>query len=71
VTESPVATADDGVAWVRKLVEDLQIPRLGAYGVQREHVKPLVENATKASSMKANPIVLTRMELAQILECAL
>lgn len=71
LTKNPTATAADGIAWVRRLVKDLQIPRLGTYGVQREHVNVLVENASKASSMKANPIVLTRAELSAILVNAL
>jgi alcohol dehydrogenase class IV len=68
---STTVEADDGIVWVRLLVEDLQIPRLGSYGVEREHVEVLVENASKASSMKANPIVLTRQELSRVLEQAL
>jgi len=65
------ATVDAGVAWVRKLVADLQIPPLRTYNITREHTNELVEKAAKASSMKANPIVLTPEELAQIRESAL
>ena len=64
-------TADAGVEWVRALVADLQIPRLGSYGITREHVADLVDKAGKSSSMKANPIVLTSSELATVLESAL
>ena len=63
--------ADDGVEWVRKLIMDLRIPRLASYGITREHTAELVDKAAQANSMKANPIELTRAELAGILESAL
>jgi alcohol dehydrogenase class IV len=59
------------VEWVRQLVADVQIPKLGTYGIKSEHVAELVEKATQASSMQANPIVLTREELADTLRRAL
>lgn len=71
LTGNPNATADAGVEWVRQLVADVQIPKLGTYGIKSEHVAELVEKATQASSMKANPIVLTREELADTLRRAL
>ena len=71
LTGNAGATADDGVDWVRKLVADLQIPRLGSYGICREHVADLVAKAAQASSMKANPIALTPEELAATLRQAL
>jgi alcohol dehydrogenase class IV len=71
LTANPEATADDGVEWVRQLVAGLNIPRLGAHGVTREHTAELVEKAAQASSMKANPIALTPAELAATLANAL
>jgi alcohol dehydrogenase class IV len=65
------AKADDGVKWVRALAADLKIPRLGSFGVQREHFPDLIAKAANASSMKANPIVLMPEELTEILEQAL
>jgi alcohol dehydrogenase class IV len=65
------AGADDGLKWVRALVLDLKIPRLGGLGIRREHFPDLVARAANASSMKANPIALTPAELAEILEQAL
>jgi len=59
------------VEWVRALVADLQIERLGSYGIKREDVGELVEKSMKASSMKANPIVLTPEELAETLQKAI
>jgi alcohol dehydrogenase class IV len=65
------ARADDGVKWVRELVGDLQIPRLGTYEIGREHVADLVAKSVNASSMKANPVLLTPEELAATLHAAI
>ncbi len=71
VTGNATATAEAGIEWVRKLVADLRIPALGHYGLSPAHTADLVQKASQASSMKANPIALTRDELADILERAL
>ena len=71
LTGDPHATPEAGVDWVRKLVADLPVSKLGAYGLREEHVAELVGKAQNASSMKANPIVLTPEELAQTLRQAL
>jgi alcohol dehydrogenase class IV len=71
LTGTPQAKADDGVEWVRALAIDLRIPSLARYGLGPEHTTELVEKSAKASSMKANPIVLTAAELAATLEAAL
>jgi alcohol dehydrogenase class IV len=71
LTGSATATAEAGVEWVRKLVATLRIPSLSHYGLKREHTAELVEKASHASSMKANPIVLTPDELTGILQRAL
>ena len=71
VTGDASAKADDGVRWADELVRDLRVPRLAAYGIGPMHVNELVSKAAQASSMKANPIVLTAEELAEILRAAL
>jgi alcohol dehydrogenase class IV len=71
LTGNGSATADAGVEWVQKLVADLLVPKLGAYGVSETHVAAICAKAANASSMKANPIVLTMDELAQTLKLAL
>ena len=53
------------------LVAELPVSRLGAYGLREEQVAELVGKAQNASSMKANPIVLTPKELAQTLRLAI
>jgi len=71
LTGSAGATADDGAKWIRELVADLQIEPLAAHGLREDHVADLATRAANASSMKANPIALTREELAETLRRAL
>lgn len=71
VTGRADATLADGLAWAHELAAALQIPRLSAYGVQREHFPEIVDKSARASSMKGNPITLTPDELTAILEQAL
>lgn len=71
LTGSDHATADAAVEWVRELVKDFEIPRLASHGIKPGHFDEIVKNAMNASSMKANPIVLTPEELKQVLEKAL
>lgn len=61
------ATAEQGTAWVRELVSTLEIPPLSTYGVGSSDLPEAVEKASRASSMKANPIKLTEAELLEIL----
>ena len=70
-TGRPQAAIEDGLRWVAALCRRLEIPPLRAYGVGAPQVPPLVEKAAQASSMKANPIVLTAEELTRILELAI
>jgi alcohol dehydrogenase class IV len=71
VTADASASAEVGAAWVAGLVRQLGIPPLGEYGIGTRHVSDLVAKAGRASSMKANPIVLTEEELAEVLEASL
>ena len=68
LTSNATASADEGVEWVSGLTQDLQIPPLSRYGIGSEHIPELLEKASNASSMKANPIVLSPSELADILK---
>jgi alcohol dehydrogenase class IV len=67
LTGKPTASAEDGIAWVRDVCRELEIPPLKAYGIGEECVPILVEEAARASSMKANPLVLTLEELQEVL----
>ncbi len=67
----PAAT----VAGLSRLLEEmrsaLRIPGLRAYGIGEDDLDVLVEKSAPASSMKANPLTLTREEMREILERAL
>jgi alcohol dehydrogenase class IV len=71
VTGRADATAGDLVEWLLRLREDLRIPGLRGYGVGAAGVERLVSDAVRASSMRANPIVLESEELHAVLESAL
>lgn len=71
LTGKDTASADAGAQWVARLVQDLGIPTLSTYGITQHDADELVEKAAQASSMKANPIVLTRDELIEVLRRAL
>ena len=64
------ARAEDGVAWITSLVDDLQLPPLSGFGLDESAIEPLVATARRASSMKGNPIELTDEELATVLRAA-
>jgi len=71
LTGNEQATADDGAAWVLDLIRDFGIPGLSAYGLTTADFPVIVEEATKASSMKGNPLPLTPQQLHEILAQAL
>lgn len=71
LTGSSEANEEEGIAWARSTVTELQIPTLSSYGITRQHTAALVNKAAQASSMKANPIILSAPELGDILERAL
>jgi alcohol dehydrogenase class IV len=60
------ARAEDGIAWVKELCQALAVPGLGHYGLTEADMPRLVARARAASSMKANPLVLTDEELMEI-----
>jgi len=70
LTENTEAKAVDGVAWIQQLCRALEIPPLQEFGLQEAEFSVVVEKAQKASSMKGNPIELTKEELLTILEAA-
>lgn len=71
LNQNPRATASDGVAWTAETARELSIPTLSHYGVTASHFEELASKATAASSMKANPILLTPAEIVEILRRAL
>jgi alcohol dehydrogenase class IV len=71
LTGKATAEAADGVRWVEELCADLRVPTLASYGIGQDDLPLLVQKAAVASSMQANPVVLTPAEMAEILEQAL
>ena len=71
LTGRPDASAEDGIAWVMGICDELAVPHLSAHGLVEAHFDTLVDKAAAASSMKGNPIQLTRDELLGIVQRAL
>jgi len=71
LTGNPEASAMDGIHWVRSMVETLQVPRLGDYGLGAEDLESIAGRALSASSMKANPVPLRMETLVEVLTRAL
>jgi alcohol dehydrogenase class IV len=69
--QAPALRRYDDLGWVAELCLHLGVPPVRTWGVTAEDIPELVEKAAKASSMKGNPIVLTRAELTEIMERAL
>ena len=70
ITGEPGALAVQGITWVQELCQELYIPSLAAYGLQKTDFSAVVIKSQNASSMKGNPIVLTKEELLEILNKA-
>ena len=65
------AVSSDGVKWVIETCSLLNIPPLSSYGIRADYLPEIVEKSSKASSMKRNPVTLSRDELLEILERAI
>jgi len=68
LTGDPDAGPEAGVEWLRALRADLGIPALRRYGITTEDAGAIVDAASKASSMRGNPVPLERHEMLQILD---
>ncbi len=66
LTGREAARPEDGVEFVRELSRELQIPSLATFGMGPEHAQQIVEKSARASSMKANPVVLSSEELTEV-----
>lgn len=71
LTNAPNATAKDGINWVKKVCEVLQIPHLSTFGVEDKHLVGIAAKARDASSMKGNPVQLEDDDLMGILKSSL
>ena len=68
---SKMLGTDDGATWLRELASDLKIPSLATYGIIEDDFQNIIIKAKSASSMKANPVELTDVELTEILQATL
>jgi alcohol dehydrogenase class IV len=66
LTGREAAEPEDGVAFVQSLSRGLQIPSLARFGMSASHAAEVVEKSSRASSMKANPVVLSVEELKEV-----
>ncbi|MCI0746559.1 MAG: iron-containing alcohol dehydrogenase [Verrucomicrobia subdivision 3 bacterium] len=71
ITGHSNASINDFVAWITGAIAECKIPPLRAYGITESDIGILCEAASRASSMKANPITLTPSELHELLQAAL
>ena len=71
LTGNPDATADEALAWVEALCNVLNVPPLSAHGMTRTEFPSAIEKTAVSSSMKGNPVALSRDEMEQILTLAL
>ncbi len=71
LTRDANAIAEHAEGAAAQLCADLHIPPLREYGVGEADIEPLCEKAAQASSMKGNPIALTRAELQELLRRAI
>lgn len=67
LTGDPAATAEQGVNWLFDLCTALNVHPLRDYGITLTDIPLIVSKSAVASSMKANPIVLTTEELTDII----
>ena len=67
----PSAAAAEAEARLFELRQQLRIPPLSAYGVQVSDLAEIAAQGLKASSMKANPLLLNQDELIDLLHQAL
>ena len=63
--------ASAAVTWLQNIRTRLLIPPLRSYGIAEDHLDQIISRAQQASSMKANPVVLTDLQLKDILHAAL
>ena len=64
------AGVEDGVHWIHEICIELNIPALRAWGITEGDLPGIVEEAARASSMKANPLPLTSGELLAVVAAA-
>jgi alcohol dehydrogenase class IV len=64
------AGVEDGIDWIREICVELNVPALRAWEITKADLPGVVEEAARASSMKANPLPLTGEELLAVITAA-
>ncbi len=67
---SEAAAADAGIRFVGQLAEQLDVPPLRSFGLTSDRFTEMVQLAEKSSSIRYNPVKLSRGALREILELA-
>lgn len=67
VTERTNANEHDGVLWVRMVLDKLELPQLGKFGVCQTSFEQVADDALKSVAIKGNPLPLTQDRLVYIL----
>ncbi len=70
LTRRNEACAEDAVDWVSTLCMELSVPPLRQWGITEADLPGVVDKATRASSMKANPLPLESQELLALVSAA-
>jgi alcohol dehydrogenase class IV len=70
VTGDTAAQAEEIVPWLRALTAELRIQPLREFGIGADDFEAITHKASRASSMKGNPISLTDQELRRCLDGA-
>jgi alcohol dehydrogenase class IV len=71
LTGSPSAGEEEAVLWIEDLCAALHVPPLSTYGLKPGQLPELLDKSAVSSSMKANPILLTRDEMQEIVVAAM
>jgi alcohol dehydrogenase class IV len=64
------AGVEEGIDWIGETCIELNVPALRACGITEADLPGVVEEAARASSMKANPLTLTGAELLAVITAA-
>ena len=67
LTGNPEAKGTYALAWLESLVQDLPLPNLSELGFDADQIPEAAEKALRASSMRGNPIELSKADLREIL----
>jgi len=70
LTRNPEAQAEEAARAASDLIASLGLLSLRELDLPPEDIREMVEQAAKASSMKGNPVTLTRDELVEVLRSA-